>query len=314
MEEDGDDTPPPPPAEQVLAEGNKYTALHHRVREALAAMPFNFDSPINIEGLNATDLFALNTLLGSAIEVAAVDNLNRLRNVWDRDDEWQEYGFIRFPQSFPDVRLVRKSDLAHPVLGIEMKGWYLLSKEGEPSFRYRATASASSPFDLIAVVPWSLSNVLSGKPVVHDVWVRQSRYAAEMRNYYWQHGRKGDNASRDVDIEEPVGVEPYPPAGALISDKPVSDRGSNFGRIARVSGLMNEWLEMSLDTPLAGIAARHWIAFLSVFSESAEDDVVRRKIAALLRERVTGLDDAQSHEIVTRLFGLVRAIEQRGKF
>lgn len=299
---------PPMPMEAVLPEGDPRTKLHDNVREALAALPFHFQSPINIEGLNATDLFSLNTLLGSAIEVQAVENLNRMRDVWDRDEEWLEYGFVRFPQSFPDVRLVKRTDHSHPVLGIEMKGWYLLSKEGEPSFRYKATAAASSPWDLIAVVPWSLTNVLSGKPRVHDVFVRQSRYAAEMRTYYWEHGRKGDASNRDITITEPDDVSPYPPAGAAISDKPGSDSGGNFGRIARVSGLMSEWLDVSLDTPLAGIAARHWIDFLSVFSESGDGDAVKRRIAAMLRTHESSLSDEQALEIVSRLVELTRLV------
>lgn len=299
-------TPPPLPVEATFSDGSAQARLHDNVREALAALPFHFQSPINIEGLNATDLFSLNTLLGSAIEVQAVDNLNRLRDVWDRDEEWLDYGFVRFPQSFPDVRLVKRTDHSQPALGIEMKGWYLLSKEGEPSFRYRATAAASSPWDLIAVVPWSLSNVLSGKPRIHDVFVRQSRYAAEMRNYYWQHGRKGDATKRDTSITEPQGIQPYPAAGAAISDKPGSDAGSNFGRIARVSGLMDEWLQVSLDTPLAGIAARYWIAFLSAFSESGDDEAVKRRIASILQDHESSLSNEQASEIVSRLVDLIR--------
>jgi hypothetical protein len=119
-------------------------------------------------------LFSLNSVLGTSIEVQVVHTLNKMRNIWDPDEDWAGYRFERQSQTFPDVRLVRRGagdpDIA---MGIELKGWYLLSKEGVPSLRFQVTPAACSPFDLIAVVPWHLSYVLSGTPVarysiVHD--------------------------------------------------------------------------------------------------------------------------------------------------
>ena len=63
-------------------------------------------------------------------------------------------------------------------LGIELKGWYLLSKEREPSFRYTVTPSACAPQDLLVVVPWHLKNVLSGEPVVYEPYIEQAHYVA----------------------------------------------------------------------------------------------------------------------------------------
>jgi hypothetical protein len=83
-----------------------------------------------IEGLDASDLFSLNSVIGGTIEVQTVSTLNRIRNVWDPDNDWADYGFERFSQTFPDVRLVNRRDVtATPVLGMELKGWYLLAKE-----------------------------------------------------------------------------------------------------------------------------------------------------------------------------------------
>jgi len=164
--------------------------LVENVREALHALPFYFASKTVIEGLDTGDLFSLNSVLGGTIEVQTVATLNRIRNVWDPDDEWPEWGFERFSQTFPDVRLVNRRDVrATPKIGIELKGWYLLAKEAAPSYRYTASRDACSEFDLLVVVPWHLSDVLSGGPVVRDPFIEQARYAAEMRTYYWQHQR-----------------------------------------------------------------------------------------------------------------------------
>ena len=40
-------------------------------------------------------------------------------------------------------------------MGIELKGWYVLAKEKEPSFRYKVTPAVCAPADLLVVVPWA---------------------------------------------------------------------------------------------------------------------------------------------------------------
>lgn len=277
------------------------TKLRGNVIEAVRAIPFYFQSPITIEGLDAGDLFSLNTLLGGAIEVQTVDTLNRVRTVWDPDDEWQDYGFKRFPQSFPDVRLVRGGDANTPALGIELKGWYLLSKEAEPSFRYRASSDASTEWDLLVCVPWTLSNVLSGTPRIHEPYIEQAKYAADMRTHYWQHMRRGDASSRNTSIRHPENVGPYPTPGAHISDVPAADSGSNFGRLARINGLMTEWTARLVDSPVSGIPARYWIEFLRAFSESNDDEQLRRKIANVVRKSDASASAERTERVIELL-------------
>jgi len=86
-------------------------------------------------------------------------------------------------------------------MGIELKGWYLLAKEGEPSFRFQVTPRACAIQDLVVVVPWELINVISGKPQVFAPYVENARYAAEYRNYHWQHVRTSDSDNR---IKSPI--------------------------------------------------------------------------------------------------------------
>lgn len=65
----------------VLPKDDKRTELRDGVVRALRAVPTHFTSPINIEGLSATDLFAMNTLLGGAIEDQTVATLNATRTI-----------------------------------------------------------------------------------------------------------------------------------------------------------------------------------------------------------------------------------------
>lgn len=276
---------PPFPAEPTLPEDHQLTKLVGNVRQALRALPFYFASETEIGGLEAGDLFGLNAVLGSTIEVQTVATLNRIREVWDPDNEWTSYGFRRSSQTFPDVRLVDSTDLGRtPILGIELKGWYLLAKEEVPTFRYQATPEASTEFDLLVVVPWHLSNVLSGRPAVHEPFVVGSKWAAEARNHYWQYGRKGKG---DTTIKHPDGVHPYPNPKTPTSDVAV-DSGGNFGRLARTKGVMDDWILRSLETEISGIQARHWIVFFKSFIDSvdpaAHDGNLRKAVESVKKE------------------------------
>ncbi len=259
----------------IPEDDEKRARLVDNVRAALAALPNYFRSETNIEGLEAGDLFSLNSVLGGTIEVQTVATLNRIREVWDPDEEWAEYGFERSSQSFPDVRLVtRAKGLPSPVLGIELKGWYLLSKEAQPSFRYTATRDASSPYDLLVVVPWRLSNILSGTPYVYEPFVEQSMYAADLRTFYWESNRGEGTVTR------PEGVQPYPPAKSRISDTVTSDAG-NFGRVARAH-LMDEFIVEVLSRAVSGIPAKHWLSFFKTYTDNADSVTVDATVARAL--------------------------------
>ena len=290
---------PPAPTRAELPEDDRRTKLVKYVREAIRALPFYFESKTVVEGLDASDLFSLNAVLGGTIEVQTVNTLNRIRNVWDPDDEWADYGFERFSQTFPDVRLVNRRDVAAtPVLGMELKGWYLLAKEKAPSYRYTATRDACSEYDLLVVVPWHLAYVLSGTPVLRDPYVEQARYAAEMRNYYWQYQR---GTTTGTGIISPPNVHPYPSPKTHTSDKPEKDSGGNFGRVARVHGLMDEFITSALDTPISGIEARHWIDFFKVFTDASDPEQIEANMRRLLaREAMTG-DVARAEVIVQHI-------------
>lgn len=291
-------TAPDPPKPTPLAPGLR-TDLVTNVKNALRALPLHFTSRTAIEGLEAADLFSLNSVLGGTIEIQTVENLNRLREVWDPDNRFADYGFERSSQNFPDVRLISRSSTASsPILGIELKGWYLLSREGEPSFRYTATRAACDPSDLLVVVPWHLSNVLSGVPIVYEPYIEQAIYAADYRNYYWQYQR-GPKA--DGTIVSPSGVQPYPPPKSKISDKPRSDGGKNFGRVARVKGLMDWYTELCLSSPVAGIEARHWVSFFKTYSDAAKADRVHERITKLLTKESKRTASSEARRIVELL-------------
>lgn len=279
-----------------LPANDERTQLREGVVKALKAVPMHFKSSINIEGLSAIDLFAMNTLLGGAIEEQTVATLNATRAIWDTEGKWANYEFRRYAESFPDVRLESESS-SEPLIGIELKGWYLLAKEEEPSFRFRASANAMTVWDLIAVFPWSLSNVISGTPVLTTPFIEQAKYAADKRTDYWEHRSKSAKP-----VEHPD-AHPYPEPGSKYSDIVTDDKGNNFGRIARITGLMDDWVTETMKTKLSGIEARWWVRFLKLFDERDDEESIKKGLKKLAKS--IGRDEEWVEEVMSHVSGLM---------
>ena len=232
--------------------------LWERVRTALFACPDRFTTQTNIEGLLATDIFTLNTVLAASIEDALVKTLNDLRTIWDPFGEYETFAFVRQPQTFPDLVLRERDNGANILLGIELKGWYLLAKEEAPTYRFTVTEAACNPQDLLVVVPWVLSNILAGSPVLFRPFVESALYCVRQRNHYWPHQRqvRGNPGT----IESPSDVTPYPNSKSNISDRATHNAGNNFGRLARY-GIMDDFIREMRATLIRGIAVSDWQAF-----------------------------------------------------
>ncbi len=262
--------------------------LWRGVIDALKALPAHFHSDTFIEGVNATDVFTLNSALGATIENQVVETLNTIRSVWDPDNAYGTYLFVRQPQSFPDVILKNLSDeTAKPIMGIELKGWYLLAKEAEPSLRFQQTSAACAEADVIMVVPWVLNSVISGRPRIYSPYIESARYAADYRNWHWRQMR-GEGIASEISI--PSQAEPYPRKADATNDKPQSDNGKNFGRIAR-TGLMDDYLAKMQLQPVCGIRAAYWLEFFKIFHQDATDEQIEKALDRL-RVKVDGIPES----------------------
>jgi hypothetical protein len=281
------------------------------VRAALYAVPSYFRVEFSIGGIPATDLHTLNTSLGATIEETAVQALNQLRATWDPDGQYQLYSFVRQAQTFPDV-LLRRADTGHILMGVELKGWYLLAKEKEPSFRLDVTPDACAPADLVAVYPWALDSVISGRPKLFAPFVQNARYVAAFRNYHWQFlmGNAG-SAARSITLA--TGASPYPNKASRIKDTPASDAGGNFGRIARTP-LMETFVRSADDEKLYGIAIRHWRSFFKAFKSNQTEEEIAATVDGLVRSiqgRTQTLGQEQLDEIRGHLTAIAALLASR---
>ena len=280
--------------------------LYNGVLAALMALPASFSFPHPISGVRATDLFNLNSLIGAAIEDQVVEALNRSRSVWDPDHNWDECVFERRSQSFPDVRLVRRALAGEEVvLGIELKGWYTLSKERVPSFRYQVAPNACAPMDVLCVVPWYLDNAVSGEAKVLTPWIVQARYAAEWRDYWWTELRTSKDDEIRKGIDYPTNVKPYPSKSEMAHAVPRNDSGGNFGRLPRCRPLMDEFIQETLAEEVLGIALADWVSFIALHTDGADAEIITRELARKLAERQGATSDLKAERALALLKELV---------
>ena len=257
--------------------------IWERVSSLLYALPNYFETELIVKGINVTEIFSVGGAFSSIVEAQVVSILNNLRNLWDPDNRYSKYAFVRQSQTFPDVLFQNLRDESEVLFGIELKSWYVLSKEGEPSFRYQVTPAACADADLIAVIPWILSDVISGTPRLLRPYTELARYAAEYRNYYWKKSRIEQEKICVIRHPAASNCHPYPSSKQEASDQAEDDKGGNFGRIAR-AGILDEYVSSIKEQDYLGIKIMHWIAFFKAISETTTDEEITRKLQALKRK------------------------------
>lgn len=266
--------------QEVREQNNwEHLDLYKAVYDTLFALPGFFTLELKITGVLATDLYTFNSALGATIENQIVDALNELREEWDRENRYRTYRFVRQAQRFPDVILrgstpEKENDV---ILGIELKGWYVLAKEREPSFRFTASPNVCAPWDLLCVFPWALSEVISGTPQLFNPFVTGAKFAAEYRNWYWQFGMSGKS---DKSINFAQLDLFYPASKSEMNDQPASDSGNNFGRLARY-GILDDYMKQLSQEKLSGIPIDAWQRFLSFFKEERQDENISKDLDRL---------------------------------
>jgi hypothetical protein len=251
--------------------------LYQGVYNALNSLPAVFSSKSNIDWPDATEIFTVNSALAAEIEKQVVECLNKLRNLWD-DGSYSGCRFVRQPQTFPDVVLRDPRD--KPLMGIELAGWYLLSKESEPSFRFQVTEAACAPQDMICIVPWMLDKVLCGKPIIFQPYIEVAKYAARWRTHHW-----AISHLENSEIVVPEEAKPYPDKALRILEKAVADTAGNFGRLAR-TGLMDKFIKRSMDMDICGIPVDHWLAFFKLHTEGGAFEALSARIGKRVHKKL----------------------------
>jgi len=288
----------------------RYFDVWDSTKSLLYSIPNHFQSDLSIRGVNVTEIFSVGALFSGILETQIVETLNRMREIWDKDAKYFPYSFVRQPQNFPDVLLIRTAGGEEVkskdiLFGIELKSWYILSKEGEPSFRYQITPAACADADLLVIVPWILSDVVSGALKLFQPWIESARYVAECRNFYWQESRKQRN--KNPNIRTPKDTKHHPDIRQEAADEAEEDKGGNFGRIARTN-IINQYINSLKDRSYLGIKISHWIEFLKAVSDTSADIEIERKIRAIKEKVQTREDCSERSEIFLEIMELVEKL------
>ncbi len=269
------------PIRQLPSEEWEHYSVWHKVYDLIESLPNHFKSEIVIKGINVTDIYAIGNLFSAIIESQIVDILNKLRDIWDSENKYSNYSFIRQSQTFPDILLANLQKNNDIIFGIELKAWYVFSKESEPSFRFTIDPDACNFPDLLVVIPWFLSEVISGTPSLLFPYIEISRYAAEYRNYYWTRSREHSARSSAIIRPSEIHRHPYPQSKTEASDAAENDKGNNFGRIAR-AGLLDNYLTKIKTINYLGIRVSHWMKFFKVMSENRTGEEIDKQLDNIL--------------------------------
>lgn len=276
-----------------------------RVREALFALPSYFKMEGSMPNIPASDLHSANTLLGAAIEEHIPIALNLMRTTWDPESKYADCLFRRQPQTFPDVPFRReRTEGSETLFGIEVKSWYILAKEMEPSFRLDVSREFCAPADLVVIYPWAFSAAVSGTPRLFRPLVLSARKAARLRNEFWKSKAPSDEwAEIKLPEQEPSF---YPTKSDRINDIAPRDRSNNFGRVAR-SGVWDAAIQRLLrEESIAGIPLLGWHKFLASFRERTSLDDAIRSISGIAKQ--VGVE-----EVDPAIEALVSAADSLGK-
>ena len=302
------------PLRQKPNENWEHFSVWQKVYDLIEALPNYFKSEILIKGINVTDIYAVGNLFSAVIEAQIVDMLNKLRDVWDSDNQYSNYTFVRQAQTFPDILLTNIQKNNDVVFGIELKAWYVFSKESEPSFRFTVDPDACAKQDLLVVIPWFLSDVISGTPSLMFPYIELGKYAAEYRNYYWSKSRETSTRSTMI-VRPPVEFRrPYPQSKVEASDKAEGDKGNNFGRIAR-AGLLDEYLNKIKLIDYLGIRVSHWMKFFKAMSENKTSEEIDKQLDSILSSIVTEIEQSRNipeyQNIFLELFENLKKLKEK---
>jgi hypothetical protein len=263
----------------------EHYGLWDRINRLIYALPNYFETEIIVRGINVPDLYSIGGVFSAAIESNLVDLLNRTRNIWDPNNSYSNFAFQRQAQTFPDVLFI-DSEGENILFGIELKAWYALSKENEPSFRFKIDPDACSDADLLVVFPWLLSDVTVGKPKLLNPYVELAKYVAECRNFNWKQNRENVGKTGEIIRPDEQYRKPYPSAKQNASDKAVDDGGGNFGRIARSGqgNLMEDYLNHVRDIDWLGIKIKYWIQIFKTLAEGRDEQRIEADLSRVLKD------------------------------
>jgi len=93
----------------------------------------------------------------------------------------------------------------------------------------------------------------------------------------------------------------------MISDRPESDGGGNFGRLAR-AGVIEDYIAELFKEKLAGIQLLAWQRFLSVFTENISSNEIDKALERIARNSASSVPDVKTASELAKKFREIAAL------
>jgi hypothetical protein len=71
---------------------------------------------------------------------------------------------------------------------------------------------------------------------------------------------------------------------------------------------MDDFIALTLNTPISGIEARHWIDFFKVFTDASDPEQIEANIRRLLAQECTNGDEVRADVIVQHIRAIRNAL------
>ncbi len=130
---------------------------------------------------NLLDISKISELVSNTIEARVPEWLNARRQAWDEFEQFAGYEFIKAKAGYPDVRLTNRSDPSDVKFRIEVKTWYVLSRDPLTA-RFKTHPSYLLADDMLVVAAWTLDGIVNGSPKLVRLYIDRALPIATKRD------------------------------------------------------------------------------------------------------------------------------------
>lgn len=112
---------------------------------------------------NLLDISKISELVSNTIEARIPEWLNSRRQIWDEKEDYAGYEFVKAKAGYTDVRLTNRLDACDVKFRIEVKTWYVLSRD-RMTARFKTHPTYLWADDMLVVAAWTLDGIMNGSP------------------------------------------------------------------------------------------------------------------------------------------------------
>ena len=212
---------------------------------------------------NLLDISKISELVSNTIEARIPEWLNARRQIWDDQEKFAGYEFTKAKAGYPDVRLTNRTDSTDVKFRIEVKSWYVLSRDALTA-RFRTHPSYLLDDDMLVVAAWTLDGIVNGSPKLIRLFIDRALPIAMKRDQAWStSGNRKVEAPSNPPGTAPNLIQTSSVAYTLRNNAWVAE-AKNFGKLDRLGwDPLRKFSETVLSLEVAGRSLDAWRQFIT---------------------------------------------------